>query len=150
MVWRDGRPFTLTHEVLSPELEHFLGPMSAATSLRAVAAGQAGMANSIKSANLQVYFEAGSQLIAHFKEDMDHALAVRLATEIVEEDVGIDNIHIEVAMGCTVVYITFITFKMADQNSVHMMLGKLAMRATLTYAKGFEGQSGVLTLQREG
>ena len=82
---------------------------------------------------------------------MDHSHALKMVAEVVEEALDIADVHMEVAKGCTKVYITFITFQEADQDSVHKMLGKLiVMRAQLTYAAGFEGQSGVLVLQPEG
>ena len=101
----------------------------------------------------QGQFEAGSQLIAHFDQDLD-ATDLRTTMEglLIDAMTNGSDVRVEIARGySTVVYITFVTFKEAAQTGVTKLLGELAMKgAVLTHCPGFGHQTGVLNLQVEG
>ena len=97
-------------------------------------------------------FEAGSQLIAHFDQDVD-ADALRETTErlLLDALTSMSGVRIEVAKGCTIVYITFIIFKEASQAGVMKLLNELSIKgATVTLCPGLDKQFGVLKLHAEG
>ena len=101
----------------------------------------------------QVRFEAGSQLIAHFDQDLEAAdLRKNVKALLMRAMTTLFGVRVEVARGCsTIVYISFITFKEASQAGVKKLLGELALQgAVLMRCPGFEEQSGVLNLQVEG
>ena len=112
------------------------------------------MAEEVKHAlGEQVHFEAGSQLIAHFKHDLDAAdLLENTEGLLMDALASVSGVRTEVARGCsTVVYITFITFKEAPQAAVMKLLDELLKQgATLMRIPGLEDQSGILRLQTEG
>ena len=99
--------------------------------------------------------EAGSQLIAHFVEDLEPAALLETVEALVAGALGSASAvrtSLSVARGAsTVVYITFISFREVHQAAVRQMIGKLVERgAKLTYLSGKEGRSGVLQLQADG
>ena len=101
----------------------------------------------------QVHFEAGSQLIARFHQDLDAAdLHKSVEGLLADALTSMSGVRVEVARGnSTIVYMTFITFKEASQMGVTKLLGELAMKgATLTRCPGLDDQSGILKLQTDG
>ena len=99
--------------------------------------------------------EDGSQLVAHFCEDLDPAALKKTVEDLVEDALGSASgarTSVSVARGAsTVVYLTFVSFREVDQAAVDQMVGKLhRMGAKLTYLSGKEGRSGVLQLQDDG
>ena len=91
----------------------------------------------------QVPIEPGSQLVAHFAEDLDPAALRKTIKDLAAGDVGsgfFERLTVSVARGAsTVVYITFMSFREVDQTAVDLMIGKLhRMGAMLTYLSGKE------------
>ena len=100
----------------------------------------------------QVQIAAGSRLIAHFHQDLD-AEELRVFAEGILMDAltSLSGVRMEVARGCTIVYICFVTNKEASQAGVMKLLIKLSDKgATLTWFPGFGSQSGILKLQGTG
>ena len=100
----------------------------------------------------QVHIAAGSPLIAHFDRDLN-AEELRVTTErlLVDALASLSGVRVEVARGCTVVYISFITYKEALQAGVMKLLNELSNNgATLTWCPGSGSQSGILKLQSTG
>ena len=100
----------------------------------------------------QVRIEAGSQLIAHFDKDLDAAVLLNTIKKLLMDALtSMSGLAIEIAKGCTIVYITFSRFKEASQASVMKLLGELLkLGATVTQSSECEHQSGILQLQVEG
>lgn len=101
----------------------------------------------------QVGFEAGSQLVAHFKHDLDAAhLLKNVEGLLLDALTSMSGVRIEIARGCsTIVYMTFIKFKEAPQAAIVKLLGELLEQGAMVMRMpGLEDQSGVLKLQAEG
>lgn len=104
---------------------------------------------------VQVPAEDGSQLIAHFAEDLDHLHLRETVKVLVVGELGSwpgKHLSMSVARGAsTMVYITFLSYREVGQAAVDQMIGKLhRMGAKLTYLVGEEGRSGALQLQADG
>ena len=107
----------------------------------------------VEGALPQVPVEAGSQLVAHFADDLDPA-ALRekvegLVTGTLGSAPGVCT-NVTVAKGAsTVVYIT--SYREVNQAKVGQMVGKLTrMGASVKYLSGNKDKSGVLRFQAEG
>ena len=96
--------------------------------------------------------EVGSQLVAHFAEELAPAALQKAVGDLLAGALGsasLAQMSLNVARGAsTVVYITFTSFKEAESAAVVQMIeGLQAKGATLTYLSGNEGTSGVLKPQ---